>query len=101
MNLMVQVSKEGPSATYRWFSFPKVYFYIVNCVKLVRKQDKIIDPTCCNCPKWILTFSKKNPSNLYREGTPVTLSIRRSVKLMIYDVKTLWMAFLSTLGTIF
>ena len=82
-------------------TFPKVHFYIVNCVKIIWKQGKIVKPTCCNCPQWILFFFKYNPSNLSREATPVTLAMIRSVKMMIYDVKALHMAFLGILGTIF
>ena len=101
MKLIVQISKEETSETHRWKPFLKVYFYIVHCVKLVKKQGKIIEPTSCNCPQWILIILKYNPSNLSREATPATPEIRRALKVVTYDVKALHVAFLDTLETIF
>ena len=45
MKMMVQVSKEGTSEAHRWVLLPKVYFCIVYCLKLVKKQGKTIG-TC-------------------------------------------------------
>ena len=79
----------------------KIYFFIVSCAKLVKKQGSIIEPTCCNCPKWMLTFCKCNPSNLCREANSATPEMRRALRVMKYVVKALYITFLGTLGTIF
>ena len=41
MKLMVQVSRKETSETHRWVYFPKKYYFIVHCAKLVKKQGKI------------------------------------------------------------
>ena len=69
-------------------------------VELVKKQGKIIEPTCCNYPQWILTFCKYNSFNFFREATLVTSEMSRALKVMTYDVKALYMAFIGTLGFI-
>ena len=42
-----------------------------------------------------------NPSNLSRKATPVTSEMIGALNIIIYDVKALQMALLSTLRTIF
>ena len=66
---------------------PKVYFCIVHCVKLLKKQGLIIESICCNYPQWILTFCKYTPSNLFREATLAIAKIIRVLKLMTYEIK--------------
>ena len=100
IKLMVQVSKEGTLATHRWVPFPKVYYYIVNFVRLVKKRGKVIEPMCCNCPQWIQGFLKYNPSNLQKEATEATPAMSRVLRVVTYHVKALYMAFLGTLGSI-
>ena len=70
-------------------ALPKSVLCIVNCLKLVKRQGRIVELTCCNCLQWILTFFSFDPSNLCREATPVTPAVKRALKVMIYDMKVL------------
>ena len=69
---MVQVSKEGTSATHSRVPFLKAYSYIVQYWELVKKQGKIIDTYGMQLSTVDSIFSEINTSNLCREAILVT-----------------------------
>ena len=101
MKLVVQVSKEGTSATHRWAPFPESFFCIIQYWKLVKKQSKTVGTYRMQLSTVDSSFFKNNPSNLYREASPATLAIIGVLKVFNYDLVpfkwpfyTLWVYFL-------
>ena len=86
MKLLVQVSKEGTSATRRWAPFPKSFFCIIQYWKLVKKQSKTVGTYRMQLSMVDSIFFRNNPSNLYREASPVALAIIGVLKVLNYDL---------------
>ena len=65
-------SLEGTSKTHRYLFFPKVYCCIVNCLKLVKMQNKVDWSYILQLLTVDSNFEKIKPSKLFREATSVT-----------------------------
>ena len=101
IKLIVLVSKEGALSTLSGCPCPKVYFCIVQFWKLAKKQGKIIGNYKMQLPTVDSRYLEIYPLNHCREVTLVTPIMSDALKVLDYDVRARYMAFLYTLGSIF
>ena len=80
MKLIVQVFKEGNSATHKRVPFTKVLLHC-SVLKLVKKQDKIIGIYRMQLSTVDSNFLEIYSFNFCREAIPVILLISRVLKL--------------------
>ena len=77
-------------------AFPIVNCCFVQYMKLLRKQGKIISTYIFQLST-VASDCRFNPQNLCREATLATKSIIRTFKVLIYNIKGLYMVLLDTL----
>ena len=99
--LMVLVSNEGTSETHRWVDFPKLYCFIVQKFKISQKKVKVGWVYILQLSTVYLSFLKIYPSYICREANKATLAMRRTLKVLINNVRELYITFLDILKSNF